>query len=96
LEQVVADDDFVAVFVHHRRRSVIVRGSELQQKILVVLREDALDCVFPTLEHLYLGFGFDVDVMRFVRNQHHSMLTEVFKGEGIFLFSRQVGVAVLN
>lgn len=96
MEQVVADDDLVAVFLHHRGRGVILRGGELEQKILFVLREDALDSVFPTLEHLHLGFGLDVDVMGFVRNQHHSVLTEVFKGDSVFFFSCQVRVEFLN
>jgi len=96
LKQVVADDNLVVVFFHHLGRCVVVGGGELQQQVVFVLGEDALDGVFPTLEQFALRPGLYVHVMGFIGNQDDAMLAKVFKCEGVFLLAGQVGVEFLN
>ena len=74
----------------------IVRGGKFEQEILMVLLENFLHRVFPTLEHLDFGFGLHVHVMGFIGNQDNFMLAEVFVRDGVFFFSRQVGMEFLN
>ena len=71
-----------------------MRGGELQQEIVFILGKDVLDGIFPTLEHLPLGLrsSRNVHVMGFIGNQHNPVLAEVFKSDGIFFFSGQIGV----
>ncbi len=71
-------------------------GGELQQQVVFVLGEDALDGVFPTLKQFALRFGLDVHVMGFAGNHDDAMFAKVFKGEGVFLLASQVGVKFLN
>lgn len=87
LEQVLADDDLIAVFLHHRGRGVIMRDREFQQQVAFTLRKDALDGVFPTLKQHTLRSGLGIHVMRFICDQHDPVLAEVFKGNGVLFLA---------
>ena len=54
LSQVITIDHLAAVFFDNPIVCVVVRRGELQQQILFVLLEDALDGILPTFEILFV------------------------------------------
>ena len=71
-------------------------GCEFQQQIFRILAKDLFDRVLPGFMQGFLRARSDIHMVRFIRDQRHLVLAEIFKSQCIFALGGQIGMQFLD